>query len=108
MPAKDVKNAQGGGDPLTTEVVNRALIIRFTRPEMRNPLSVDVLERLDQLVDDVRPSASIDRIIFTGEEDVFASGADLREIAAVSPENAHGFALRGQQIMTKIAALPQT
>ena len=47
-------------------------------------------------------------LIFTGENDVFASGADLRQIAAVAADKAEEFALRGQRLMTRIAALPQT
>ena len=42
--------------------------------------------------------------MFTGSEDVFASGADLREIAGVDGSNAIGFAERGQKLMSRIAS----
>lgn len=80
------------------------LTIRFVRPEKRNPLSVAVLHELDETVSSFTGSG----IVFTGSEDVFASGADLREIAAVTPCGAAEFALRGQSLFAKIAALPLT
>ncbi len=84
----------------------RALIIRFKQPEIRNPLSITVLEQVDLLVDSC--DGGVERLIFTGTGNAFASGADLREIATVTAESARGFALRGQILMTKIESLRQT
>ena len=61
------------------------------------------MEELDQILQ----NAGDVTIIFTGSEDVFASGADLREIAKITPETAREFALRGQNLMRKIAELKQ-
>ena len=83
------------------------LLVRFNRPEIRNPLSVEVLEELGQILDRAAAQKEITKIIFTGAEDVFASGANLNEIAALDSETARGFALRGQALMRKIAAAPQ-
>ncbi len=83
------------------------LLVRFNRPELRNPLSIDVLEELDRMIDRAAAQKEITKIIFTGSENVFASGANLNEIAAVKPENAREFALRGQALMNKIAGAPQ-
>ena len=87
---------------LETEHVGDSLVIRFTRPEIRNPLSVEVLTVLHLLFDRI-DGGSFERVIFTGTGDVFASGADLREIAAVGADGAREFALRGQSLMKKIA-----
>lgn len=80
------------------------LTIRFIRPEWRNPLSVGVLNELDGIISSFAGGG----IVFTGSENAFASGADLREIAAVRPEDAAEFALRGQRIFAKIAAFSHT
>ena len=86
--------------------VDGCFIIRFTRPEIRNPLSIDVLATIEAALDDPRGAK---KVIFTGTGDVFASGANLKEIARVKPEDASGFSLRGQRLMTKIASLqPET
>ncbi len=91
---------------LEIEEHDDALLIRFTRPEVRNPLSVAVLERLAVVFDDLGPG--LKRIVFTGTHDVFASGADLREIANVDEGQAREFALRGQTLMSRISRLEQT
>ena len=87
---------------VTTESHPGTLIVRFNRPEIRNPLSLDVLAELEQILDSIWV---LPKLIFTGSGGVFASGADLREIAALSHEEAPEFARRGQALMDGIAAL---
>lgn len=91
---------------LILEKINAATVVRFSRPEVMNPLSISVLERLHMVLDDLAADPETDRLIFTGEKNVFASGADLREIAAVTPDGAREFARRGQSLMAKVAAHP--
>ncbi|MGQ0543190.1 MAG: enoyl-CoA hydratase/isomerase family protein [Blastocatellia bacterium] len=90
-----------------TEVCDDSLVLRFTRPEIRNPLSLAVLDELWELFDRVGDSDT-KRLIFTGQDGVFASGADLREIVSVNGDDARGFAERGQELMVAIAAMPMT
>lgn len=77
-----------------------AIIVRFTRPRIRNPLSVEVLECLHEKVDGVGKGQLL---VLTGTDDVFASGADLREISKLTAESAREFSVRGQALMTKIS-----
>ena len=88
---------------ITTENLANTLIIRFNRPEIRSPLSVFVLEKLHKILDETIENDAIKKIIFTGKDDTFASGADLREIAKLTNETAREFAARGQNLMNKIA-----
>jgi enoyl-CoA hydratase len=90
------------------EYRDKATIVQFTRPETRNPLSVTVLDQLDEIVDDVGDRSELVALIFTGMDESFASGADLREIAAITAEAAPDFARKGQDLMAKIARLSQT
>lgn len=83
--------------------ISNAIVIEFNRPEIRSPLSIFVLEKLNDILDETEDDADIKTIIFTGKDDVFASGADLREIAKVTPETAREFARRGQKLMKRIA-----
>ncbi len=80
-------------------------IVRFDLPEIRNPLSSEVLSELEAFLDGIDHDKSIKKILFTGTDGVFASGADLREIDRLSAAKAPEFARRGQQLMDKIAAL---
>jgi len=91
-------------DKLELSESDPILTIRFASPETRNPLSVVVLHELDEIISSFAGRG----IVFTGSEEVFASGANLREIAAVTPEDATEFALRGQGLFAKIAELPLT
>lgn len=90
---------------LKCEQLDDAFIVRFTRPEIRNPLSREVVERLHQIVDSI--DDSIEKVIFTGTGDAFASGANLNEIAALSAADAPEFARLGQSLTQKIDKLPQ-
>jgi enoyl-CoA hydratase len=84
---------------------NSVVVVRFVRPEVRNPLSGSVLEQLNDLIRSL--DSHVRALIFTGTGNVFASGADLREIANVSKDSAGEFAVRGQELMKAIANLPQ-
>ncbi|MFZ1699825.1 MAG: enoyl-CoA hydratase/isomerase family protein [Pyrinomonadaceae bacterium] len=93
---------------LEIEYQGQAMIVRFTRPEIRNPLSVAVLDTLFSIVDDLGNRPEIEKVILTGSSDVFASGANLNEIAEITTEAARDFARKGQRIMTVVSNLEQT
>ena len=90
-------------NPLIIERRGPAAIITFNRPEIRSPLSIEVLEIL---IGSIPTLSDAERLIFTGVGDVFASGADLREIALVNSTTAREFAERGQRLMELIALFP--
>lgn len=92
---------------ITTETNGDALIIKFIRPKARNPLSIKTLKLLYLRLDSANSNPEFNKIIFTGTDDIFASGADLREIAEVTGESAREFAMRGQSVMKKIADSPK-
>lgn len=92
---------------LLLETKEKTLTIRFNHPEIRSPLSIVVLEELHRLMDDLANRRDIEKVIFTGVGNVFASGANLNEIAQVNGETAREYALRGQNLMKKISELPQ-
>jgi len=84
---------------------NSVVVVRFVRPELRNPMSGSVLQQLIDLIGSLDTNARA--VIFTGTGNVFASGADLREIANVSKGSAGEFAVRGQELMKAIASFPR-
>jgi len=94
--------------PIRAEKCGDTLIIFFIRPHAKNPLSINALKILHRIIDIESKNPDFKKIIFTGTGDVFASGADLREIASVTKDTAREFALRGQTLMKKIADVPQT
>ncbi|MDT5062137.1 MAG: enoyl-CoA hydratase [Acidobacteriota bacterium] len=82
-------------------------ILRINRPAERNSLSVATLKELDAVVSSLIARTDINAIIFTGTSDVFASGADIRELRALTPATAGEFAKRGQRLFQKIADAKQ-
>src|SRR6266550_8440581 len=97
-----MKSADDTGD-VVVEFIEAAAIIRFNRPSSRNSLSSDFLTKLDSLFSQVNNRPEINAVIFTGTGDVFASGADIRELASLNPESARRFSERGQQLFQRIA-----
>jgi enoyl-CoA hydratase/carnithine racemase len=93
--------------PIAVERFGEAIIVRFIRPSLRNPLSISVLEQLHLIMDAETNNQNLRKIIFTGTGDVFASGANLREIAQVTKDTAREFGLRGQSLMKKISEASQ-
>jgi enoyl-CoA hydratase len=90
-------------NPLIIENLKNTIIITFDRPKERSPLSISVLKELHELIDGYASDNKVKKVIFVGKDDVFASGADLREIASITSESAKEFAVYGQSLMNKIA-----
>ena len=83
--------------------------MRFHNTAGRNSLSVAVLEELDSILSRLFAAECSRAVIFTGVGDVFAAGANIREVAQLDEVDAREFALRGQSIFNKIAlAAPLT
>ncbi len=77
-------------------------IIRLNRPAQRNSLSVATLHKVKKILSKLLPRTDLEAIIITGTGEVFASGADIRELAALDPQSAHQFAHLGQSVFQTI------
>ncbi|HLL77577.1 MAG TPA: enoyl-CoA hydratase/isomerase family protein [Pyrinomonadaceae bacterium] len=85
-----------------------AAIVRLERPAERNPLSSTTLDELERTLDALVSRAGDFRaIILAGSGGAFASGANIRELAALDAVGAREFARRGQRVMRKVAGAPQ-
>ena len=102
---------KGGGDaeppPVAVEERGDLAVIRIDRPARKNSLSVATLTSLAAAFAALSARDDVGSIIFTGAGDVFASGADIRELQALTPESALVFAERGQSLFGRIAAARQ-
>lgn len=103
----DAENEAAKSAALIVEVRSSTAIVRINRPAERNSLSVATLEELDSIVSALTARTDVSAIIFTGTGEVFASGADLRELSALTPASAREFAVRGQRLFQKIADATQ-
>ena len=94
-------------DPILMEIRKAIAIITFNRPHSRNSLSIDVLNQLDRTVSELTTRSDINTLIFTGRENVFLSGADIRQLRSLDADAALIFAERGQQLFQRVANVPQ-
>jgi enoyl-CoA hydratase len=78
-------------------------VIRINRPEQRNSLDAATLNELERAFSNLSAREHIKAFIFTGTGDAFASGADIRELSALTPDTAREFARRGQSLFQRIA-----
>ncbi len=90
-------------EPIVTEVKDSIAVVRFNRPAQRNPLSRDTLQELKSISSALMANEDIKAIVFTGTADVFASGADIRELAQLDPATALEFSKLGQDLFQTIA-----
>ena len=88
---------------IVTELEGAIAVIRFNRPAQRNPLSSATLQDLECALSDLTSRQDVKAVIFTGTADVFASGADIRELARLNSASALQFSQRGQRIFQAIA-----
>lgn len=104
-------NSQTSSSQATAAVVveehDSLAIVRLNRPAERNPLSVATLEELEASVARLAARPRLRALIFTGTNDVFASGANIRELQQLTHDTAREFARRGQRLMQAIADAPQ-
>ncbi len=82
-------------------------VIRFNRPAERNKLSTPTLDELDAALTRLDARDDVRALIFTGTDDVFASGADINELRTLTPSSARLFARRGQGLFQRIADSPR-
>jgi enoyl-CoA hydratase len=92
---------------ILTEIRQSAAIITFNRPGTRNALSAEMQDKLDQVIADLTAHADITTLIFTGRDNVFLSGANIRELTELDHNAALAFSQRGQALFQRIAASRQ-
>ena len=80
--------------------------LTFNRPKALNALNSALLEELADALDSIRADESIRVLILTGAgEKAFIAGADITEIATLTPLAAKKFAQFGQDIISKLQGL---
>jgi enoyl-CoA hydratase len=88
---------------LKTELTGSVAVISFNRPAERNPISISTLDELRTSFSAMAADPNVEAIIFTGTDDVFASGADIRELTSLDSASARKFSKMGQELFQEIA-----
>jgi len=81
-------------------------MVTLYRPKALNALNTETLGELDSAFEDLAADTAVRTILLTGAGGrAFAAGADIRELAALAPEEGRVFALRGQGVFRRIETL---
>lgn len=84
---------------LAVERTGATAIVTVNRPSARNALNVEIVTELRELVDALAVDADVRVVILTGAGDrAFVAGADIAELATLTPASAQAFAQRGQAL----------
>jgi enoyl-CoA hydratase/carnithine racemase len=84
------------------------LLLTLNRPEQRNALSKTLLLELDAALGTARDSSTIRCVVITGAGDrAFSAGADIREQAGFTPDDAYAHMRWGQELFERLARLPK-
>jgi enoyl-CoA hydratase len=79
------------------EVSERIATITMNRPEARNALSSEMLERIPRRMLDAESDADVDVIILTGADPAFTAGLDLKELGTDGSNLAGGSGADGSR-----------
>jgi enoyl-CoA hydratase len=94
---------------LETLIVDRqgaVVTLTLNRPEVRNALDGRTLDDLRRAMLAMKHDEGVRAVVLTGAgSKAFAAGADIREIAGLTPDAARDFALRGQHVFDLIEGL---
>ena len=95
------------GDLLLTNLSPFTTIVTFNRPASRNSLSIATLSELDSLLSILVNKPALKTLIFTGVENVFLSGANIRELSSLDSVTAREFSSLGQKLFQRLTDAPQ-
>ena len=93
--------------PLLSNLSGSTAIVTFNRPESKNSLSTPILVELDKLLANLANNPALKTLVFTGEGDVFLSGANIPELSALDSGNARDFSRMGQEVVRRLTDTPQ-
>ncbi|MCW8801537.1 MAG: enoyl-CoA hydratase-related protein, partial [Desulfobacter sp.] len=89
------------------EIDSAIATLSFNRPKALNALNNALLDELDVALDQVLASDEIRVLILTGTGDkAFVAGADISELTQMDMLAAKYFSRKGQNVFSKIEALP--
>ncbi|MGP6219995.1 enoyl-CoA hydratase/isomerase family protein [Caldiplasma sukawensis] len=83
---------------IKTEERGRILIVKMARENPLNPLNIEMLEEIGEVLKDEKKVA-----IITGENKAFSAGADINIFLNLDKSTAYSFARKGHDVMDQIS-----
>ncbi|MDZ7291506.1 MAG: enoyl-CoA hydratase-related protein [candidate division KSB1 bacterium] len=93
---------------LLVEIKNKIAYFTLNRPDKLNALNWQTMQELHQALTAVKDDPNVGGVILTGAgEKAFAAGADIGELAQLTPIGAKTFAEKGQELLNFIEHFPK-
>jgi enoyl-CoA hydratase len=93
---------------LKTEIKDTILTITIDRPKVRNALNAQTVHEIGLAFEAARDDASVRCVILTGAgEKAFVAGADINELAQLTPITGKATSERGQRVFRAIERFPK-
>lgn len=94
--------------PVELERHDPVAVVRLSRPEVMNALSVEMLDELDGVLDAVERDADLRAVVVTGAGDkAFSAGADIRHLQEATALEARAYAQRGHAVTNRLESFPK-
>jgi enoyl-CoA hydratase len=71
-------------ETILTEIQGQVGLVRINRPRVRNALNGTVLRELGEALESFDADQAVGAIVITGDDQAFAAGADIKEMAEAS------------------------
>jgi enoyl-CoA hydratase len=93
---------------IQTQYSNNILTAIISRPKALNALNAEVFQELRQIIDEVYQNRDTKGLILIGDgEKAFVAGADIKELAALSPQEAFQLARQGLEVFKRLEDCPK-
>jgi len=93
---------------IKTEIKDSILTITIDRPKVRNALNAQTVAEIGRAFEAVRDDASVRCVIVTGAGDkAFVAGADINELATMTPITGKATSESGQRVFRAIERFPK-
>ncbi|MBV9496939.1 MAG: enoyl-CoA hydratase/isomerase family protein [Acidobacteria bacterium] len=91
-----------------TENRDGVLVVTIDRPKSLNALNAQTIEEIAEAFDAAKSDASVKAVILTGGgEKAFVAGADISELATMTPVTGKATAEKGQKVFAAIERFPK-
>jgi enoyl-CoA hydratase len=101
MPYENLEN-------IRTENKDGLLIVTIDRPKVLNALNAQTVDEIGRVFAELRDDDSVRAVILTGAgEKAFVAGADINELAKMTPITGKATAERGQRVFLSIERCPK-
>ena len=86
------------------ETRDAILFVTIDRPKV-NALNAQTIDEIGRVFDETRDDSAVKAVVLTGAGNAFVAGADIRELATMTPLTGKKVAEKGQRVFAKIEEL---